>query len=73
MNRGPYATLTNGVGRKFSVHHSAVLWVEQADDGAYIMLRIGNNKESYKVQTPYDEVMKELEKARRAEIVSFGE
>lgn len=73
MSKGPYATLVNGVGRKFSVHHSAVLWVEQADEGAYIMLRIGNNKESYKVQTPYEEVMQALERARRAEIVSFGE
>lgn len=73
MSKGPYATLTNGMGRTFAVHYSAVLWVEQADDGAYIMLRIGNNKESYRVMTPYDEVMKELEKARRAEIMSFGE
>lgn len=73
MNRGPYAVLTNGMGRTFAVHYSAVLGVEQIDDGAHIMVRVGNTKENYRVMTPYDEVMKELEKARRAEIMSYGE
>lgn len=71
MSKTPFATLVNGVGRLFSIHHSAILWVEQADEGAYIMVRIGNTKESYKVMTPYEGVLRELEKARRAEIMSY--
>lgn len=73
MNRSPFATLTNGMGRTFAVHYSAVICVEQIDDGAIVVLRVGNTKENYRLMTPYDEVMKELERARRAEIVSFGE
>ena len=73
MNRSPFASLTNGMGRIFAVHYSAIVAVEQIDDGAIIVVRVGNTKENYRLMTPYEEVMKELERARRAEIVSFGE
>lgn len=75
MNRSPFATFVNMVGYLFSVHHSAVIAVVQDNEaeGTHLVVRIGNSGESYKVQTLYDEVMRELERARRAEIVSFGE
>lgn len=81
MISGPYATFINKAGTLFSVHHSAVIAViedreagEAGEAGeTYLIIRIGNSGESYKVQTPYGVVMRELERARRAEIVSFGE
>lgn len=73
MNRSPFATLTNGMGRTFAVHYSAIIAVQQNDDSSIIIVRVGNTKENYRLMTPYDEVMRELERARRAEIVSFGE
>lgn len=73
MNRSPFAALTNGMGRTFAVHYSAIIGVEQIDDGAIIIVRTGNTKENYRLMTPYEEVMRELERARRAEITSFGE
>lgn len=73
MNRSPFATLTNGEGRTLAVHYSAVLCVEQTVEGSAMMIRAGNAMEVIRLNTPYDEVMRELERARRAEIVSFGE
>ena len=73
MNRSPFVATTNMLDHKFSFHHSAVLWVEQTEDGAIVGLRAGNHLEMYVLKTPFEEVMRELERARRAEIVSFGE
>lgn len=73
MNRSPFASLVNTEDNLFYVHYSAVVCVEQADDGTLLVLRIGNNKETYKVGDHFANVLKELERARRAEIVSFGE
>lgn len=73
MSRSPFATLTNGLRRTFAVHYSAVIGVEQSGEGAIIMVRVGNTKENYQLMTPFDEVMRELDRARRAEIMSFGE
>lgn len=75
MNRSPFAALVNMGGFPISVHHAAVISVEHNHEtgGSHLTLRLGDGGATCDVQTPYDEVMRELERARRAEIVSFGE
>lgn len=73
MRHGPFICTVNTEDNLFYVHYSAVVCVEQADEGTFLVLRIGNNKETYKVHDHFANVMKELERARRTEIESFGE
>lgn len=75
MNRSPFAALINMTGFPISIHHAAVISTEHNNEtgGTHITLRIGDGGATCDVQTPYDEVMKELDRARRAEIMSFGE
>lgn len=75
MNRSPFAALVNMAGFPISIHHAAVISVEHNDEtgGSHITLRLGDGGATCDVQTRFDEVMRELERARRAEIMSFGE
>lgn len=72
MSGSPFVNLNTLDGRAFAVHHSSVLCVEEAKDAtSYILVRAGNSTRSFNVKTAYAEVMRLLEKARRAEIMSY--
>lgn len=73
MSTGPFVRVSNEEDRDIFIHHSAIVCVEELEDGCKLVLRIGNNKEIYITQDTTGEVMEELRVARRAEIVSFGE
>lgn len=75
MNRSPFAAFVNMAGFPISLHHGAVISAEHNDEtgGTHITIRLGDGGATCDVKTPFDEVMRELERARRAEIMSFGE
>lgn len=72
MKNNPFAEFTKTDGYAFHVHHSAVLCIEQRrEGGCYIMVRAGNETQSFRLLTPHDVVLERLNKARLAELSSF--
>lgn len=72
MDKNPFAEFVKTDGYAFHVHYSAVVCVEQRrEGGCYIMVRAGNETQSFRLLTPHDTVLQRLAKARLADISSF--
>lgn len=74
MKPNPYAEFVKTDGYAFYVHYSAVICVEQRrEGGCYILVRAGDEAQSFRLLTPHDTVIERLNKARLADITSFDE
>lgn len=74
MKQNPFAEFTKTDGYAFHVHYSSIICIEERrEGGCYIMVRAGNETQSFRLLTPHDVVLERLNKARLADISSFNE
>lgn len=74
MKQNPFAEFTKTDGYAFHVHYTSVICIEERrEGGCYIMVRAGNETQSFRLITPHDVVLERLNKARLADISSFNE
>lgn len=72
MTATPFAEFKKTDGYAFHVHYSAVICIEERrEGGCYIMVRAGNETQSFRLLTTHTAVLERLNKARLAELATF--
>ena len=72
MKQNPFAEFKKTDGYAFHVHYSAVICVEERrEGGCYILVRTGNETQSFRLLTTHTSVLERLNKARLADLSSF--